>query len=161
MRRRHPAIAASALGLAGALLPATTASAATPDRVFTYSNDVTVHRPDGSTYECQLSARLQWHLGEATPRDDTLFASTSIQSGDFEECEVGATNVVTLRWFDAGPGVDSDVTYTREGKKAQQILAPPAYTEDGAAYEHPSSEHRWVFDDCVGTCEFTHTFTPK
>ena len=159
MRLRRPALAASTLGLAGALVPAMTAGAATPDREFQYIDDVTITRPGGSTYTCEVAARFVWHLGEDTPDDDTLFASTSVQ-GDHQECEE-VHNVVTLRWFDLGDNTAGNFTYTSEGQKAQEITAPPAFTDDGAAYEDPSSEHRWVFPNCASNCEVVHTFNPK
>ena len=68
---------------------------------------------------------------------------------------------MTLRWFDFGNNTAGNFTYTAEGQKQQDIVAPPAYTEDGAAYEDPSSEHHWVFPNCASNCEVVHTFSPK
>jgi hypothetical protein len=164
MRFRRPAVAATALGLAGALVPATGAQAATGVRQFQHDEVVVVRRPDGSTYDCQLESRLIWNLGGEGPEDDTLFASTAIKTrpDDAFECE-SVHNVVTLHWHDEGTNTASDFTYTAEGQKTQEVFAPPAFTDDGVAYENPRSEHRWVFDTCAATCEFTytHTFTPK
>ena len=164
MRLRRPAVAATALGLAGALLPSTSATAATPDRVFAYSDDVTVHRPDGSTYQCTVFARFVWHLGEDRPDDDSLFASTGIQidGSDAFECEFGVHNVVTLHWSADGSNNSSDYSYTAEGQKNQDIYAPPTVSSGGGSfYQNPSSEHRWVFPNCASDCEFTHTLNPK
>jgi hypothetical protein len=162
MRFRRPAVAATAVGLAGALLPVTEAVATTPDRVFQYSEVVVIRRPDGSTYECQTDARLVWHLGEDGAADDSLFASTTSEPGAAQECEE-VHKSVTLRWHGDGPGGNtaSDYTFTAEGQKAQELFAPPPNNPNGPGYEDVSSEHRWLFPNCAANCEVTHIFKPK
>jgi hypothetical protein len=152
---------ATAVGVAGALLPVSEAVAATPDRAFQYSEVVVIRRPDGSTYECQTAARLVWHLGEDGAADDSLFASTTTEPGAAPECEEVHMSV-TLRWHGDGPGGNtaSDYTFTAEGQKAQELFASPPNPE-GSGFEDVRSEHRWVFPNCASNCEITHTFTPK
>jgi hypothetical protein len=162
MRLRHPAVAATALGLAAAVVPATPAGAATPDREFGYGAVVTIHRADGSTYQCGISARFIWHLGEDTPDDDWLFASTQAPSGADPDCEYASHSVVTLHWSADGNATFSKYSYTAEGSKNQDIYAPPtANSVGGAFYNHPSSEHHWIFSNCASNCDIVHTFNPK
>src|SRR5215213_4454067 len=102
MRLRRPAIAATTLGLAGAFLPASGASAAEPaDRHVVYSEDVT-YESGSTTHYCTVVARLDWTFGQAGREDDLLRASTDIQSTPGKPDCVGDISLfvasVTMRW---------------------------------------------------------------
>jgi hypothetical protein len=124
-----------------------------------FTDVVSIRRPDGSTYECQIGAHLDWHLGEEDPEDDSLFASTTSEPGAAFECEE-MHKVVTLRWSTRATTPRRTSPTRLRVRRTRTSSRRPAFTDDGAAYEDVSSEHRWVFPNCASNCERVHTFSP-
>jgi hypothetical protein len=156
-------MAATGLGVAAALLPASGAAAET-DRYLSTREEVTYRETDGSLVKCLVRASLEWTFGGDGPEDDRLSASTSVWS-NFDDpnasnwCEFSQSSV-TLRWNMLDYLWGANHTYTGEGGDYVQITAPPPGTySDG--YTRVSSEHRVVLAECSSGCVWTHTFSPK
>ncbi len=157
MRLRRPVIAASALGLAGALLPTSGAVAAT-DQTVTFSEEVTYQDRNGSSVTCDVNASLYWTLGGEGPEDDTLTAYTSGGAGS---CRLSSIGSVTLRWSMDYYRHSLNHSHTAEGNEGYAAVTadPPSQFSEG--YRAVSSEHRVVFGECSSNCVWTHTITPK
>jgi hypothetical protein len=162
MRLRRPAIAATTLGLAGALLPASSAAAAEPaDRHVVFSEDVTYVTPGGTQRTCNVIARLNWTFGEEGPQDNTLSASTEVDNNCSGEPSF-LHAAVTLRWTNHGYRRTQTYTYSSEGDVIAAVSgqATPYNTyNDGFGADGVSSEHHFEFVDCSSNCEWSHTLT--
>jgi hypothetical protein len=160
MRLRRPAIAATSLGLAGALLPASGAVAET-DRHHEYREEVTFQTPSGEE-TCTLVARLDWTFGDEGPQDDVLSASTSA-----EGCNVAfpswAQATVTLRWTTHEFRRSQRHTHTSEGDMVGAVSTPatPLDPDTHFGTDGVSSEHHVEFTYCDSNCEWSHTLTTK
>jgi hypothetical protein len=167
MRLRRPAVAATSLGLAGALLPATGAAAAEPNRHVVVTEDVTYEDIFGGTSTCTVTGRLDWILGEDGSQDNTLFATTSIGGGS--DCGSGDPSFlnagVTLRWTNHGFRRSQTYTYTGEGDVEITVsgqATPYNFYNDRFGADQVSSTHTASFADCVSNCEWSRTLTfPK
>ncbi len=167
MRLRHPLVAASTLGLADALLPASGAAAAEPDRHVVFTEDV-IYQSNFIARHCTVVARLDWYLGEAGPQDNVLSATTEIQgTPGHNDCLTGEPSFlnagVTLRWTNHDFRRDQTYTYTGEGNVEITVsgaATPCNFYGDGFGADGVSSEHRARFADCTaGDCEWSHTLT--
>jgi hypothetical protein len=172
MRLRRPAIAATTLGLAGALLPASGAAAEPADRHVVFSEDVTYQTNSGSVGYCTVIARLDWVFGQAGTEDDWLSASTEITGTPGHpsyECAGGIpydmNAAVTLRWSESQFRRNQTYTYTNEGDVFVYVSDWATPYDDsshlGTPPESVSSEHNAQITayDCAANCEWSHTLT--
>ena len=169
MRLRRPAIAATTLGLAGALLPASGAAAAEPpDRHVLLREDVTYQSEFGHTGHCTVQARLEWVFGQEGSQDDVLKASTYIYPTPGypeHDCANGEdfwmNAGVTLRWTYSGIRRYQTYTYSAEGNVFAEVSDSvyPYESGHGTEAESISSEHRADFTDCASNCEWSRTLT--
>jgi hypothetical protein len=172
MRLRRPVVAASALGLAGALLP-TSGAAAEADRHAVFIEDITYQKTGGGVGHCTVEAHLDWVFGQEGTSDDFLRASTWIRQtpGHSEsECTGGfpydKDAGVTLHWTDHQFRQDHTYNYNSEGDVQVAVagLATPYDESSHIGADGVSSDHTahlaW---DCAANCEWSHTltFNPK
>jgi hypothetical protein len=169
MRLRRPAIAATTLGLAAALLPANGAAAAEPaDRHVVYSENLTYvsGSGDGTTHYCTVVARLDWTFGQQGREDDLLSASTDIQSTPGKPaCVVDVSfqvASVTMRWRYNDFRLFQLKEYSSEGLVFAEVSEgtwPFDAYDDYTGSERVTSEHHAEFVDCSSNCEWSHTLT--
>ena len=161
MRLRRSAIAATSLGLAGALLPASGA-AAEPDRHREYSEEVTFQDPSGNTETCTVFARLHWSLPDDGPR--TLSATTEIFCNEPPSFPSDLKAGVTLGWTNHDFRRSQTYRYSAEGDVEVTVSgqATPLDPNTHFGANEVSSEHHAEFVDCVSNCEWSRTLTfPK
>jgi hypothetical protein len=167
MRLRRPAVAATTLGLTGALLTAGGA-AAEPDRHVVVSEDVTYQTNSGGVGHCRVVANLDWFFGQEGEGDDFLRASTEITQTpghSATECAGGTPYdmdvAVTLRWTDHQFRRNQTYTYNSEGdvRVAVAGLATPFDSGTHLGADGVSSEHHASFADCSANCEWSRTLT--
>ena len=167
MRLRRPAIAATTLGLAGALLPASGAAAAEPaDRHVVHSEDVTYESGNGTTHDCTVVARLDWTFGQEGREDDVLSASTDIQSTPGKPaCVVDVSfqvASVTMRWRYTNFRLSQRKEYSSVGLVFAEVSEgtwPFDVYGDFTGADRVSSEHHAEFVDCSSNCAWSHTLT--
>ena len=168
MRLRRPALAASARGLAGALIPASGAAAET-DRHVVISEDVTYETSSGGVGHCTVIARLDWVFGE---EGDRLSASTEITGTPgrpSNECAGGypydMDAAVTLRWRESQYRRGQTYTYTNEGDVFVYVSGGATPYDDSSGLGTPpesiSSEHHAKISAyaCAANCEWSRTLT--
>jgi hypothetical protein len=166
MRLRRQAVAATTLGLAGALLPVTGAAAAEPNRHVVFTEDVTYERATGGTGHCTVVARLDWVLGEDGAQDNVLSATTEIGGSDCEPGEPSFLHAgVTLQWTNHDFRRSQTYAYTGEGDVEITVsggATPYNFYGDHFGADRVSSEHHAQLDNCTSNCEWSHTLAfPK
>jgi hypothetical protein len=169
MQLRHAAVSAAGLGLTGALLPASGASAAEPNRQVVVTEDVTYQSDVTGTAHCTVVARLDWVLGADGPDDNVLSATTEIRpTPGFDEgdCAFGdpfSMNAgVTLRWRNDEFRRSQTYSYTAEGDVVVTVsnrATPYNFYGDGIGASDVSSTHTAQFADCVANCDWSRTLT--
>ena len=161
MRIKRPVVAATALGIAGAVLP--TSPALAGEAHLQTGERVTVRGTDGASHECRILVAFDHYLGSEGSYDDEISGSTGVGadvtgSGEDEFfCEAAEVSVA-LRWHATHSNSADNRTYLVEGWGNVY-----AWHGDAPAlgYENANSEHRVHFPNCTANCDRVYRFAPK
>jgi hypothetical protein len=166
MRLRRAAVAATALGLAGALLPASGAAAET-DRHVVFSEDVTYQSKFSWVGHCRVIVRLDWVFSQDGNRLSASTEITGTPGRPSYECAGGypydMNAAVTLRWSESQYRRNQTYSYTNEGDVFVYVSGGATPYDQSSGLGTPpdsvSSEHNAQFADCTADCEWSHTLT--